>query len=53
MGSIMNAFSNLTPGMKIVFIGIIVAIIFANKGGGKGGQSGGSSGGSTPPPSAS
>lgn len=50
MSGIISAFSSLTPGVKLIFIGIIIAIIFVGRGGGKGGSSGGSSGGSTPPP---
>lgn len=53
MSAFLGAFSDIPMGTKILFLIIIIAVIFANKGvkGGKGGSGGSSTGGSATPPS--
>lgn len=56
MSAFLGAFSDIPMGTKILFLIIIIAVIFANKGGKggkgrKGGSGGSSTGGSATPPS--
>lgn len=52
MSAFLGAFSDIPMGTKVLFLIIIIAVIFANKGGkgGKGGSGGSSTGGSATPP---